>query len=103
MTMRSTWLVVAWVFGVAISGAVLAVGCGSSSAKAPVGSDAGDATAEGASPEAEVDAGPDINQDPNVYPAEHHPIPQLDYHGGPVLQHPRVVTITFTGDTHRDG
>ena len=65
--------------------------------------DAGDASTEGAIVEAEVDAGPDIDQNPDVYPASHHPIPQLNYNGGPTLQHARVVTVTFTGDAHRDG
>ena len=103
MTMRSTWLVLAWVLGVAVAGAGLAVGCGTSSASSQGHTDAGDATSELAQPEeAAVDAGPDINQDPDVYPANHHPIPQLDYHGGEVLQHIRVVTLTFVGDPHRD-
>jgi hypothetical protein len=100
--MRSTWLVLAWVLGVALSGVGLAVGCGSSPAKVQASPDGGDATAEGAVPEAGTDAGPDINQDPDVYPSSHHPIPQLDYNGGPILQHIRVVTVTFVGDPHRD-
>jgi hypothetical protein len=100
--MWRTWLVLAWVVGVALAGMGLAAGCGSSSAKAQATPDAGDATADGPLAEAELDAGPDINQDPDVYPANHHPIPQLDYKGGPILQHIRVVTVTFVGDPHRD-
>ena len=77
--MRSIWLVVAWIVAVAGGGVGLAAGCGSSSAKAPVAADAGDASAEGAVVEAAADAAPDNNQDPTVYPSNHHPIPQLDY------------------------
>jgi hypothetical protein len=102
MAMRSPWLVLAWVLVVAGSGAGLAIGCGTSPAGVHSGKDGGDATAEGAVEEPEVDAGPDINQNPNVYPAVHHPVPQLDYSGGPILQHPRIVTVTFTGNAHRD-
>jgi len=101
--MRSSWLVLAWVFGVALAGVGLAVGCGSSSAGARATNDGGDASTEAAAEEAAVDAGPDINQDPDAYPAKHHPIPQLDYNGGPILQHARIVTVTFTGNVHRDG
>jgi hypothetical protein len=50
-----------------------------------------------------VDAGPDIDQPPGVYPANHQPIPQIDYNGGPIFQNIRIVTITFVGDLHRDG
>lgn len=42
-----------------------------------------------------VDAGPDAEQDPDVYPAKHQPIAQLDNFGGPVLDHVQVVTVTF--------
>jgi hypothetical protein len=101
--MPRTWFVLAWLLAVACTGVGLVAGCGSSPAKAQPPLDAGDATAEGAVPEAAVDAGPDINQDPDVYPASHHPIPELDYNGGPVLHHARIVTITFTGNVHRDG
>src|ERR1019366_4222708 len=102
MAMRNAALVVVWVFLVGIAGTWLAIGCSSSSAPAQANTDAGDATAESAVGDAEVDAGPDINQDPDVYPAKHHPIPRLDFNGGPILAHPRVVTVTFTGYAHRD-
>ncbi len=42
-----------------------------------------------------ADAGPDAEQDPNIYPAKHHPIPQVDDNGGPVIANPVVVTVTF--------
>jgi hypothetical protein len=49
-----------------------------------------------------ADAGPDIDQDPDVYPAKHMPAAQIDDLGGPVIEKPRVVTITFAGDSARD-
>jgi hypothetical protein len=101
--MRSVWLVVIWALSVTLAGLGLAVGCSSSPAKTQAGGDGGDASTQDVTAESAVDAGPDINQNPDVYPASHHPIPQLDYNGGPVIQHPRVVTVTFTGDPHRDG
>jgi hypothetical protein len=71
------------------------IGCSSSSAK-PAVKDAGPSDG---SNEADagpmLDAGPDVEQDPNVYPAKHHPIPQVDNLGGPVLTSPVIVTITF--------
>src|SRR5262249_11672366 len=41
-------------------------------------------------------------QDPNKYPSNHQPIPQLTNLGGPILDHMKVVTVTFAGDTKRD-
>ena len=101
--MRSTWLLLSLVL--AIAGCVfgLAVGCSSSSAGTPVTSgDGGDASTADVVPEAAADVGPDNEQDPDVYPSTHHPIPQIDYNGGAIIQHVRLVTVTFTGDTHRD-
>jgi len=44
-----------------------------------------------------------IEQDPNVYPADHQPIPLLRNAGnGPVITNPKLVTITFVGDAKRD-
>ena len=101
--MRSTWPLFFFVVATALAVTWVASGCGSSSAKgAPVSSDGGDASVSDVAPEADLDTGPDIDQDPDVYPAKHHPIPQLDYNGGPVLTHLRLVTVTFVGDTHRD-
>jgi hypothetical protein len=76
--------------------------CGSGGSPAAPSGDGGDAGTEAAVVEAAVDAGPDIHQDPNVYPAKHQPIPLIDYNGGPILEHIRVVTVTFTGDSRRD-
>jgi hypothetical protein len=79
--------------------AALVVGCGSSSdAPAAAVADGGEDAATEAAPveAAPVDAGPDINQDPDVYPAHHQPIPQIDFNGGAILEHIRVVTVTFT-------
>ena len=49
-----------------------------------------------------IDARPDAEQDPNVYPAQHQPIPQVDNLGGPVLDHAKLVSVSFTGDALRD-
>jgi len=81
----------------AVAGAV--VGCSSTSSSGT--RDGGNDTAtDGTSSDVEVDvsvvdAGPDVQQDPNVYPAKHHPIPQVPDLGGPVLKNPHVVTVTF--------
>jgi hypothetical protein len=101
MSMRGAWVLV--ISLVAASSSVgLAVGCGGSSAGGTATSDGGDATIEDATPEGLCDAGSDLNRCSDAYPAQHHPVPQLDYGGGPILQHIRVVTVTFAGDPHRD-
>ena len=41
-------------------------------------------------------------QPADVYPAHHAPIPLLDFHGGPRLDHVSLVTVTFAGDAQRD-
>jgi hypothetical protein len=67
--------------------------CGSSDSPAAptdAGTDAADAT-----PADPIDAGPDAEQPEDIYPAQHAPIPQLDDQGGPVLDHMKLVTITF--------
>jgi hypothetical protein len=101
--MRSALIFVACTLAATGAASGVAVGC-SSSSSAPAGGDGGDASTSDATPvpEAALDTGPDNEQDPDVYPAKHHPIPQLDYHGGSVLQRVRIVTITFTGNKHRD-
>src|SRR5207245_11186796 len=43
-----------------------------------------------------------LDQDPNVYPAHHHPLPLLAYSGGPLVTSPKIVTVTFEGDSLRD-
>jgi hypothetical protein len=71
---------------------VVAFACsGSSDNPPPV--DAGSDAPETAPPD--LDAGPDIEQPPDIYPAHHADIPQLDYLGGPVLDHLKLVTVTF--------
>jgi hypothetical protein len=102
--MRRTppWIALSLAATVACPGALFAA-CSSSNGSGPAASpDGGDAAGDDAASEAAIDAGPDIQQDPNVYPSQHEPIPQIDYNGGPILSHIRVVTITFTGDTRRD-
>jgi hypothetical protein len=101
--MRRTplWIALSLAATLVTPGALFAA-CSSSSAGPPASSDAGDAASDVAISEAAVDAGPDIQQDPNVYPSQHEPIPLIDYNGGAILKHIRVVTITFTGDTRRD-
>jgi hypothetical protein len=99
--MRGTWVFAAAI-ALPFAGLSLASGCSSSRGSPPPGSDASDdvTTADVATP---GDAGPDINQPADVYPADHQAIPQIDYNGGPILQNPRLVTITFVGEVHRDG
>jgi hypothetical protein len=78
-------------------------GCSSSSGSQGSNQDAqADMAAPDVTADAVVDAGPDIDQQPDVYPSQHEPIPQIHYFGGPILDHPRIVTITFTGNAHRD-
>jgi hypothetical protein len=102
--MKGTWFSVG--LGVALAAAAIglagvAAGCNGASS-ASVGADGGDASRADVTPEAApVDAGPDIDQDPDVYPAHHHPIPQIDYSGGAIIDHVKVVTVTFTGDIHK--
>jgi hypothetical protein len=48
------------------------------------------------------DGGADAEQDPNVYPSKHQAAAQIDDLGGPVIVHPKVVTVTFQGDPMRD-
>ena len=76
-------------------------GCSSSDAATPP-SDAGDAGVVDAADEAANDAAPNIDQPPNVYPAQHQPIPQMKNVGGPVLPSMQIVTVTFAGDPKRD-
>lgn len=101
--MHNGWAVFLALIGTALAIVGVASGCGSSSSAQTPAADAGDAsTADVSMPPEAMDTGIDINQDPNVYPAHHHAIPQIDYNGGPVLQHPQVVTVTFVGDAQRD-
>src|SRR6516225_8805687 len=104
--MRSTWFlggVAVAVASVGIGLAGLAAGCSNASSANGVAGDGGDASTADVTPDTGVvDAGPDIDQDPDVYPASHHPIPQIDYNGGAIIQNVRVVTVTFTGDAKRD-
>ena len=46
-----------------------------------------------------ADVGPDVpQQDPNTYPAMHHPLPQVDNAGGALLDHMKIVQVTFGTD-----
>jgi hypothetical protein len=103
--MRRTplWIALSLLATLSFPGALFAA-CSSSGGAGPTASSDGgdDATTDVVVSEAAVDAGPDLQQDPNVYPSQHEPIPQIDYNGGAILQHIRVVTITFSGDSRRD-
>lgn len=103
--MRSTLFGVVLALAVACAGvgaAGLAAGCSNASSAKGSSGDGGDASTADVTPEAAVvDAGPDNEQDPDVYPSKHHPLPQIDYSGGPIISHVRLVTVTFTGDTHK--
>ncbi len=96
-------LAAAAVLGLPSAGLSIVSGCNGSNGSQAVSVDASpDVTAADATAEA-FDAGPDIDQAPDAYPADHQPIPQIDYNRGPILQNPRIVTITFAGDPNRDG
>ena len=100
--MRS--MMVAAIFACAGGSVALALslqGCSNSDA-APPASDAGDAGVVDAADETAVDAGPDIDQPSNVYPAQHQPIPLMHSLGGPVLPSMQLVTVTFAGAPSRD-
>jgi hypothetical protein len=64
--------------------------------------DAGSDVDSGASDDAATEDGPSCEQNPNKYPSIHQPIPQLTNLGGPILDHPKIVTVTFAGDQKRD-
>ncbi len=85
---------------VAVCGAVAAACSGETAAPATADAGVADATTDVSAPDAN-DGG--IEQDPNVYPADHQPIPVLTNPAkGPVLVNPKIVTITFTDYTRRD-
>ena len=77
-------------------------GASASSPDAALSDDGGSAGTDASGEAAAFDAGPDAEQDPNVYPAVHQPIAQVDNLGGPVLDHAKLVTVTFRGDAMRD-
>lgn len=98
-----TWLL----FAGACAGVLTFAACSSSDPSPAQPFDAGTIDAGGddvvIAPEAAADAGPDVvDQDPNVYPSKHQPIPQADNNGGPLIDHPKLVTVTFVGDPLRD-
>ena len=78
----------------ACAGAVV-TGCGASSREAAADAAPPEASLDSSAADVSADAGPDAEQDPNIYPAKHHPIPQVDDNGGPVIANPVVVTVTF--------
>jgi hypothetical protein len=84
-------------FGVFIGGALVALSACGNKAAGPLGSsdvDASDAApqADTGSPEASP---PDTGSDAFVE-GPHAPLPEVPANGGPVLSHPKLVTITFT-------
>jgi hypothetical protein len=88
---------VAWAGLLLASGAglVFAACSGGDGGNAGAGDAGGDVAVVEDTGDGVKDAGPDIEQDPNVYPAKHAPIPQVKNFGGPVLDHMKVVTVTF--------
>ncbi len=102
--MRSAWVLAAAAMSLPLVGLSIVSGCSSSSSGSPSSTHAGGESTTTTDVAVDtVDAGPDVDQAPDVYPADHQPIPQIDYNGGPILQNPRIVTVTFVGDQHRDG
>ena len=77
-------------FALAACAVLFGVGCGGST---PDTSDSGTNDAQA------TEAGDDGALDASVtYPADHTPLPLVDYNGGRVLQNPKIVTVTFQGD-----
>jgi hypothetical protein len=75
---------------------VLAVGCGSSNSAAPGKDGSSEGSTESGSHDVHAgDAGSDAEVNPDVYPAPHHPLPQVNDLGGTVLVNPVIVTVTF--------
>ncbi len=74
-----------------IAGSVLIYACGGTTTDNPT-PPTDDAGTDAADPDAAVDAGP------AKYPADHQPLPQVDYHGGRVLDAMKIVTVTFASD-----
>ncbi len=71
-------------------GGLTFVGCGGSADNGDAGNDSGlndSANGDGGVTDAAV-----------TYPADHTPLPQVDYNGGRILANPKIVTITFAGD-----
>ncbi len=99
MKQSLVWAVVA---SCSLAVAVAAQGCSSNDSATPTpGSDAGVEGGDDAGDDAE--AGPEnIEQDPDVYPSKHHPLPILTNKGGPILSAPKTVVVTYVGDAKRD-
>ena len=100
--MRTAWTLASLT---AITAAAAAyAGCTSDATSPASPADAGaDVVASDApSDDATADSGASYEQDPNKYPSQHAPLPQLVNHGGPLLDKPHVVTVSFAGDPSRN-
>ncbi len=75
--------------GAAILGALGALSCGGSASHPP------GATAAPTGDASDQPSGP-------FHEAPHTPLPQVVFHGGPLLTAPKIVTVTFPGDTNAD-
>ncbi len=81
-------------FALAFSGLIFCVGCGGSTSDTTDGGDTNDAgttTPDGSTDDGALDAAV-------AYPADHTPMPLVDYNGGRVLANPKIVTVTFAND-----
>jgi hypothetical protein len=74
---------------------VAVAGCGKTAATSP-GDASSDALPSGDA--GEDAAAVDAEQDPGVYPARHHPLPQAQNLGGAILAAPAIATVTFKND-----
>jgi hypothetical protein len=99
-----------------VLGAMSAVGaCGGGTTGGATGADAGNTNGDAAivTPDASgddssslgdaggiADVGADIQQDPNTYPAMHHPLPQVDRGAGTLLDQMEIVQVTFGTDAN---
>ena len=87
-------IVEAIALGLVLTVPLAAFACSSSETNG-VPADAGTDMQIDSEPPPEQDAGIDVEQPPDIYPSKHADIPQLDDLGGPVLNHMKLVTVTF--------
>jgi hypothetical protein len=70
-----------------------------SAAEASAGDDAGAQAGDDAGPSSDAPAPP---PDDGPWPAGHYPMPQFTNMGGPVVASPKLIPVTFVGNTRRD-
>ncbi len=81
-------------FVLACAAGLFLMGCGGTTAD---GGDSGSGNDSGTPVEASDDATTDLDA-AAAYPADHTPMPLVDYNGGRILINPSIVTVTFASD-----